>query len=156
MKSRSKQKGIVLVEVVVVVSILLIIITGLIFANIAYIKSASYTLKSTKATFLAQEGVEAVKYLRSFGWDTLPSVGVIQYLTFDTTAGWTATTSEEKIGDFYRYFILENVNRDGNDDIASSGTLDPNTKKLTINVSWPGATGTTTREIQTYITNFLE
>jgi len=159
MKNRSKESGVVLVEAIVVASILLIVATGLIFANIAYITSASFTLSSTKATFLAQEGVEVVKYIRTSGWeDGIENLtdGTTYYLSFSPTAWATTTTQEIVDGKFYRSFVVEEVLRDVNDDIASSGTADSNTKKLTVDVSWLGKTGTTTRTIQTYITNFLE
>ena len=160
MNTKSKQRGVVLIEVVIASSILVIIASGLVAANIVYIKTASFTLSSTKATLLAQEGVEAVKYIRTSGWDT--SVGALStgskhYLSFATSTFWTTTTTEEIFDEkFYRSFVVEDVLRDVNDDIASSGTLDPNTKKLTVGVSWFGNTGTTTKEIETYITNFLE
>ena len=159
MEKRATQKGIVLIEVVIVVAILLMVATGLIFANVVYIKTGSFTLSSTKATLLAQEGVEAVKYIRTSGWDSnidSLTTGTTYYLAFEPSA-WSATSTEEVIdGKFFRSFVLDNVDRDSDSDIASSGTLDSNTKKLTVSVSWVGMTGTTTKQIETYITNFLE
>ena len=155
-----RQKGIVMIEVVIVVSILGVVTVGLIFANIIYLKTASFTLASTKATLLAQEGVEAVKYIRSGGWDTKIGAltsGETYYLSFSTSTMWSSTTTEEVIdGRFFRSFVIEDVDRDADDDIASVGTNDPYTKNLTVSVSWPGATGTTTKQIETYITNFIE
>lgn len=151
-------KGIVLTEVVVVVSILLLIITSLIFANVTYLKTSSYILKSTEATFLAQEGIEAVKYIRSSGWENITglSTGDKHYLSYATTTGWSATSTPEFVGVFSRSFSLEKGYRDSDQDIATSGTEDPNTRKLTVSVVWNGVTGTSTKEISTYITNFLE
>lgn len=158
MYSDDTQKGIVLIEVVIAAAILLIISTGLIFANIAYIKSSSYTLASTKATFLAQEGVEAVKYIRSSGWEEFTTIpeDTPQYLSF-TPSAWATTTPEEVIdGKFYRSFVVESVSRDANDDITTTGTDDPNSKKVTVNVSWRATTGTTTHAVATYITNLFD
>lgn len=157
---KKNHKGIVMIEVVIVVSILGIVTVGLIFANIIYLKTASFTLASTKATLLAQEGVEAVKYIRSGGWDTKIGTltsGATYYLSFSTSTMWSSTTTEEVIdGRFLRSFVIEDVDRDADDDIAQTGTNDPDTKSLTVSVSWPGATGTTTKQIETYITNFIE
>jgi len=51
--------------------------------------------------------------------------------------------------------VVEDVGRDGNDDIvASGGTPDPNTKKVTATVSWTESTQSKQVVLTTYITNF--
>jgi predicted O-linked N-acetylglucosamine transferase (SPINDLY family) len=48
------------------------------------------------------------------------------------------------------------VNRDANDDIASSGTLDARTKKISITVSWAVSDATTTsKTLDFYISDIF-
>ena len=48
---------------------------------------------------------------------------------------------------------VNSVNRDINDDISTTGTLDPGTLKITSEVSWFDRGGTTTKVFETYITD---
>ena len=58
---------------------------------------------------------------------------------------FTVISGEESFdisgSNFIRYFYVENVNRDANGNIVSSGgTEDPSTQKITVTVTWPGTT----------------
>lgn len=151
-------KGFGLIEIVVGVSIVSICLFGLAAISELSLKSMGEALKSTKASFLLEEGMEAVKILRDAGWSQNLAVitpGEKKYLNFNG-AGWQLNSSNLYIDDiFERSFVLENVYRDSNDDITLSGTLDPDIRKITVSVAWYGRKGTTTKEITGYIANLF-
>ncbi len=117
------------------------------------------TLHTTQATILAQEGIEAVRILRNASWSnniaTL-SPGATYYPSF-SGATWTLQASSPGLINniFTRSLIAENVLRDLNNDIAASGTPDPNTKKISLTMTWQEHGQAKTIVVMTYITNIL-
>lgn len=114
---------------------------------------------STQGGFLLEEGSEGLRMLRDISWSNVSSMATSTpyYLNFSTsTNAWSATTTSSMIDGFFKRTIVPSgVYRDSNDDIAGSGTLDPGTKKFTINVSWWNGVATTTRSLVLYLTNLL-
>ncbi len=78
------------------------------------------------------------------------------YLDFVNSA-WALTTTLLLIDSkFSRTVTFSAVGRNSSSDIvASGGTSDPNTRKVTVVVSWPLGGITATRSIETYITNIF-
>lgn len=152
------QKGFGLVESIVATSIVAIFIVVLSSINTLYIKTASNQSSNIEAAFLAEEGIEAMRFARDESWTSkiapLTS-GVNYYLAFTGTT-WQATTTPVNIGIFDRRIIINNVSRDSSDNIVSSGgTLDANTKKITSKVSWVNRGATSTETVSTYLTNLF-
>jgi hypothetical protein len=149
-------RGISLVEVIVGSAIVLFVVLAVVQTYNIYISFALGNQNNTRANFLLEEGVETLIYLRDDSWTSN-----ISSLTNDTTyylyfngSTWTSTTTPQYIDtDFLRSFVLESVNRDSNDDIAVSGSIDTNIKKATVTVSYWQGHATTTKSISTYITN---
>ncbi len=112
-----------------------------------------------QASFLAEEGIEAVKFMRDDSWSSNIAVltsGTPYSLAFNGTV-WEATTTISFIGgQFDRRVSFEDVNRDGSGDIIEIGSLDLNTRKVLVVVSWQKDTSTTTREITTYVSNIFD
>ena len=156
--SKKTQNGFGIAEIVVAVAIIALSIFGLLTVASVSLKTLRNNTTNIQAAFLLEEGVEAVKILRDSGWiaNIVPlNAGTNYYLTFNGVT-WKATTTNIFIDNFYeRKFVLSNVNRNGNDDIVASGTLDLNTKKITVSVSWLSQTGTTTKNISTYMTKLF-
>jgi len=160
LKITKNQKGLSLVEVIIATSIIVIFLTALIGAYSLYLNLSLSNLQKVRATFLAVEGIEAVKILRDTEWSSQigPIVsGTDHYIDF-TGGTWVATTSALMIDNFFeRVFVLSDVNRDASSDITESGgTLDPNTKKVTVTVSWNDKGATSTKVISTFITNLFQ
>ena len=152
-----KHRGFGLVEVLIGAAILSAFISAIVLAFQYFLTQSFDSVDNVQASFLAEEGIEAVKFIRDQGYveyiATLDT-DTPYFLAYDQT--WNATTTKETYidGMFERSFVLHDVYRDGSDDIAESGSLDPNTKEVTVFVSYAGRSGTTTTLLSTYITNF--
>ncbi len=154
-----KEKGFSLIEIVIASSIFLLAVTTIFSSYAIALKS---TLKNTaylQSAFLAEEGNEALKNMRDFGWATHIgnlTVGTSYRLAW-TSGRWQATTTNTFIdGKFDRTFVLSTVGRDGSNNIVSSGgTTDVNTKKVVVSVSWNDGGATTTKTMESYVSNIF-
>ncbi len=127
-----------LVEVLVAVSI----ITLSVIAATAVAQKSVYVsrqaLHVSQASYLLEEGAEAVRIVRDNGWSNLSALapGTDYYPVF-SGGTWTLSTTPATIGIFTRKINIANVNRDNaTSDIAGTGTDDPGTKMFTVTVSW--------------------
>ena len=154
-----KNKGSMLIEVIVATALISILMLALVSVAQKSLDLSERSLKQVQASFLLEEGVEAVKTVRDNSWTNISSVttGVNQYLSFDTgTNTWSLSSTPSTIDNvFTRTIVVDAVYRDGTDDIASSGTVDPNTKKVTVNVSWLSSFGTVNKSISFYIVDLF-
>lgn len=159
---RDRNSGSGMVEILVAIFIFTIVLGSLITASNQYLTGAGDNLKSAKAAYIAEEGVEAIKIIRDTDWDTVAALSnnTNYYLYWNTSSStnntWYATTTSSLVDtSFTRTFTLEAVYRDSNGKIQQSGTLDVNTRKLTVTVSWSARSATTTKSLSTYITNII-
>ncbi|HEY4516604.1 MAG TPA: hypothetical protein VJG64_01515 [Candidatus Paceibacterota bacterium] len=151
--------GFVLIEALVASAIVAVVLAGVIGALLLTLRAALGNNAKVQSAFLAEEGLEAVRILRDDSWSAniaTHSSGVDFYLAFDGTT-WRATSTNAFIDNtFERAVVLEDVYRDGSHDITESGgTLDNNTKKITVSVSLLDHGATTTRALSTYLTNMF-
>lgn len=160
MKRKIKNKsGFGLVEIIVGISIVSVSLFGIFlifqFSSSIMQKSA----KNIRVAFLLEEGVEAVRLMRDSSWeDNIDSLAppVNYYFNFREN-NWHLSSENVYIDDFFeRKFTVENVYRDINDNIAESGIIDPNTKKINVYVSWQEKNSTTTKNISFYLTNIFD
>ncbi|MDO8604744.1 MAG: hypothetical protein Q7K40_05130 [bacterium] len=122
------------------------------------IRVSRSTATTVQASLLLEEGVEIARIFRDSGWTNVgsPANGTIYFLNFNGTKWATSTTNTYIDGTFERTVRFDDVYRNGSDDIvATPGTLDPNTRKATVSVSFWNLTATTTRTIETYLTNIF-
>lgn len=151
-------KGFGIVEIIVGAAIISFAFFGLMNTANLSLKVLHENSRDLKAVFLLEEGAESVKILRDEDWNNIAAlvIGTDYYLEFDGEI-WNSTTTNVFIDDFFeKKFIFEDVYRDSNDDISVSGTLDPNTKKTAVSVSWRGRNGTTTKSVSFFISNIFE
>ena len=150
--------GIGLIEAVAGISIVSIFIFSLMLATQLSKKSVGESVRNIQASFLLEEGVDAVKIFRDTSWSSGIGnliAGQNYFFSYNGTT-WVSTNNNVYIDEiFERKFVLNNVYRDANDDIAPSGMLDSGTKKATIGVSWLGRTGTTTKSAFFYLTDLF-
>jgi hypothetical protein len=154
------KSGFSLVEAIVGVAIITITIGSLVVTYNFYTKAGLGAAGGIQAGYLLEEGAEVLAFWRDAGWTA--NIGSLAasstyYFEWKNNDSWAATTSNRFIdGVFQRSFILENVKRDGNGNIVSTGgNPDAGTKKATISVAWFGRQGTTTKSVSTYITNLF-
>lgn len=155
----SNQNGLALVEAVVAVGASLAVLLGILGVFAFILKSSLNNSAKVQASYLAEEGLEAVRILRDNGWNAnIASVqtGTPFYLAFDGST-WQATTTNNYVNNlFERQVVLDNVYRDSNQNIVTNGgTLDPNTKKATVSVAWSSHGATTTETLMTYFSNIF-
>ena len=113
--------------------------------------------------FLGEEGLEAARFLRDSSWQANISgltPGINYYILFDKiNSAWSIAASAPAPidGVFYRTLTVENVFRDSDDNIVSSGgTVDPDTKKINIEIAWQGRGATSTILLSTYLADLFE
>lgn len=134
-----------------------VMLIAIIQAFTAYEYAQSRQESAVKGQLLAEEGIEALKFVRNTGWGSLSSIplNTTRYLYFSGSA-WTVTTTPEVIdGSFYRSLSDKSVSRDGSSNIvASGGTVDPNTLLFTVNVAWSTRGATSTDSYSDYFLNY--
>jgi hypothetical protein len=149
--------GLSLVEVVIGTAISLIVIIGLVSAFTQFFKLSLSNIRNLQASLLAEEGIEAVKFLRDKGYSTYIKnldASTNYYLAFGDF--WEATTTATSTGGlFYRTVRFEELTRDANKEIASSGTLDQDSKKVTVSVAFLAGGATSTKSISAYVMNIF-
>ncbi len=121
------------------------------------VAGANFKLRSA---FLAEEGIEAVRIIRDLGWaaNIAPLASNSNYYLQFAGGVWTLTAlSQPKVdGIFDRRVVFSAVNRDASDNIVSSGgVLDPDTKKVTVDVAYNNRGRVATTTVSIYITNFF-
>lgn len=159
----SKAAGFGVIEVLVAATIISTVIFSLFNVFVLANRLSEEAGSKIKANFLAEEGLEAVRYLRDASWQANLSglsAGTNYYLAFDDIASrWSIVSSDPGAidGVFTRIVTAGNVSRDSNDNIVTSGgTNDPNTKKINVQISWMvrGATASTT--LSTYLADIFK
>ncbi len=156
--NRKSNNGFVLIEVVVACSIISVITFGIFSAAKNGINLSTGALRQTQASYLLEEGAEAMRSIRDANWTNISglTLDTTYYLSYNTNNNiWTLTQTPSTIDYFTRTVILSAVYRNGTDDIASSGTLDTGTKKVTVNVSWASSSGTSSKSLSFYIANIF-
>lgn len=152
------KRGFGLIEIVIGSAVLS---TALLSISAYYqqaIRVSRSTATTVQASYLLEEGVEVARIFRDMGWSNIsaPPDGTSYYLTFNGTKWATSTTNTYVDGIFERTMRFDNVNREmGTEDIVPLGTQDPNTRKVTVAVSFWNLTATTTRAIEVYLTNIF-
>lgn len=157
---KNHKKGMSLIEVVIAAAI---IGGSIVFIMGIYASLSSLSFRNTariQSAMLAEEGIAALKTMRDAGWSSR-----IASLTVGTTyrlnwsgSYWQATTSAALIDDqFDRTFVLSSVSRDNidSDIVTSGGTVDSNSRKVTISVSWLDGGATTTKSLESYLFNIF-
>ncbi len=147
-----------MVEVLVMVFIASFAIFVVWKIYVLYIKISLANPATFQASFLAEEGIEAVKFMRDSNWTSNIATlipGTHYTLTFNGSAWGVTTVPSFILGRFDRRVTVSNVSRDASGNISESGTPDPNTKKILVEVSWWKDTATTTSQITTYVSNIF-
>jgi len=116
--------------------------------------------RTTEATSFAEESIEVVRVLRDENWTTNIAAltsGTTYYPVISTDKWTLTTTNPGVINNLYtRTVVVEDVGRDANHDILSSGgTPDDNTKKVTSTITWTENGRNKQVVLEAYVTNIL-
>lgn len=158
--NKNPNSGLTLVEVLIATSVILVFLLAFSSVHNLYLKTAFSNGEVIKATELAEESLEVVRFLRDSSWNTniAPlSLDTDYYLVFEG-GEWQVTTTEALIDSlFERVVTLSAVYRDdvSADIVSGGGTLDPSTLLVASSVSWSRGGATTTKSISTYVTNIF-
>jgi Tfp pilus assembly protein PilV len=157
MKKNSLCKGFMMVEIMVAVSLVTISMLAAMSVAQKSVYVSRQAFHATQASFLLEEGAEAVRILRDNAWTNISGLttGANYYPTFAGGA-WTLSSTANTVGIFTRKVSIASVNRDNTTkDISGAGTNDPNTKLVTVTVSWLEGGVTITKTLQFYIINIF-
>ena len=153
-----KNRGITIVEILVVITIIVISLLGFSQLSTFSFRVIQHNEKQTRALNLAQETIEVVRNIRDESWDNISSLtmGTDYYpVKSGLPPKWSLSPGSEAMNGFTRGVALQEVMRDANDDIIESGGInDPNTKKVSVVVLWEEGGNTRQVELATYITNW--
>lgn len=155
---RKEKSGFGLVEMLIGASALSVALLSIASFFQITMRASRTTQAAIQGDYLLEEGVEALKIFRDLSYTNnfLKASTSTSYYYVWNGANWATSTTYTLIdGKFERSFTLADVQRDASSDIAPVGTYDPDIKLATVSVSWADASGTTTRSIQTYITNIF-
>jgi len=155
------KKGISIIEILVVIAIIITALSSLLGLASFSLGVSTLIKQTNQANNLSQEVMEAVRNFRDgTSWD-IDGLGKLATSTdyYPQATGspskWQLVQGTENIDGFTRKVVFEDVMRDSNSNIVESGgTNDPNTKKVTVTVSWEERGRDHKLEIFTYLTNW--
>jgi Tfp pilus assembly protein PilV len=143
------------IEVLVAVGIFVIISVTALSAIIGATNIGRLTKEQTQAAQFAQQGYEASVSIKNNDWTNLVN-GTHGLSSAGSQWSFSGGSDVDSSGKFTRTILIESVNRDANNVIVNSGgTVDENTKKITINVAWnPSPTRSNDVTYVSYLTNW--
>lgn len=130
-----KLKGFSLVEILLAITVFAIFSVGLLSLALDTSNRDAGTNLKIQALAYAQEGIEATRNIRDRAYLLLTNGD--HGLSFNAGV-WSFGPAPETVDSFFeRSVTIEDVYRDGSDNIVTEGgTLDPDTKKVTSEVAW--------------------
>jgi hypothetical protein len=151
-----RQKGSMMIEVLVVSTIIVASVLAALIVAQKSIYLSRQSLHQSQAAFLLDEGAEATRILRDNGWAGVSGLtpATDHYISF-SGGTWTFSTTPSSVGIFTRKITPSLAYRDGSQNLAPSGTLDNQTRLITVTVSWADAGETFTKTLQFYLTDLF-
>lgn len=163
--------GISIIELLVGASILTMSLSALLGFLVFAFSTASLVKQQTQAITLAEGALEALKNFRDgTAWNVddpqnqydglgKAQTGVVYHMgvSGDTPPRWQLLSGIETAGMFTRSIVLENAQRDVNNNIVTAGGIDdPDTRKVTVTVSWQAKTTPQEVALVSYFTNWKQ
>lgn len=153
-------RGFSIVEIVIGTAMLSMVLVSISGYYKKVLDVSQNTTLHIQSGYLLEEGFESIKLLRDQSWASkiAPLSTTTTYYFYWNGSNWTATSTKQIVENtFVRSFAITDVKRDGSSNIASAGTYDAGTKKVTISVVWQkkGGGSMATDTAETYITNLF-
>jgi len=124
------------------------------------LRVAAEDINQIEALYFAKSSLEQARAARDENWANINALvrGSAYHFEADTSSPpkWAPVSGNQTIGRYAIQIVLSNVYRDAiSDDIVSAGgVLDPETLKITSNVSYPIRGGIKQIEIYEHLANF--
>ncbi len=158
-------KGMSLIEILIVISIITIGLVYLLGMFSFSLRIAGSEQKLTRANFMAQEAMEGVRNFRdetTWGENGLDTLNVSTFYHLEKTGSppkWTLSPDTKTINGFTQKIVVDNVRRDLYDNklnniVENGGTLDSDTRKVTVTISWLERGKSKEIELITFFTNW--
>lgn len=154
-----------LVEAFIAVMVISIAFALLLDVGALSVKISTLIQQNSQANFLLKEEMEIARTFRNGTTWANGGLGTVgtgnanpYHFTLDTSVSpnaWILTSGTETVGIFTRQIVFDKVSRDDSSNIESvynASHDDPNTRKITVTVSWPQKTMT----LVTYLTNWKQ
>lgn len=135
-----QERGITIVEIIVIVAVILIAFVGVLQLEAFSIRSRDASRFEVQASFLAEEALEAIRTMRDDSWSG--NIGPLSdgttYYLIKSSSSWSLDTSDPGLllEEFTRKIVFETAERDSDDNIVDSGTADEDTKIVTVTLEW--------------------
>lgn len=150
-------KGFSLVEIILAIALFAIFSFGAIGVVLQGMEANRLSTEQTVALEYASEGLEAARSIKNQSFAALVNTAATGITKNGTSWGFNGANNLFS-NRFDRVITVTDVQRDGNGNIvASGGTVDPNTKKITSTVSWTvSGTRNDTVSLSTYLSNWSQ
>jgi len=160
MKNKFKKlTGFATIEILIASTVVSVALIALTLATQKAVDLSTVAVEKVQAGFLLTEGAEAIKLIRDNNWTTILALSENTNYYFSWSgSSWTITTTPvASISGFTRSFVVNDVYRNGSDDIDpdDSGTIDPDVNLIIISVSWVKGGATFTETLPFYVTNLF-
>ena len=151
------RKGQSLVEVLIAIAVGIIMVVGAITAVVPSLRIQGNSVHVQVATAFGKELLDNVRVFAESNWSALAALSTssaVHYYLNASSSPFTTSTGDQVIAvgttTYTRYFYLSEAQRNGSGMIvASGGTADPSTRKVTVTYQWTwGPTST----MVTYLT----
>ncbi|MEK7195391.1 MAG: hypothetical protein AAB655_01715 [Patescibacteria group bacterium] len=148
-----------LIEVLIAITVGVFLVIAAATVIVPSLKINTQAGRVQTGSALAKELMDNIRVWAERDWHNvlgLSTSSVYHYRISTSSSPFSAVLGDELVMvsglQFRRYFYLDDARRDSNDSIiASGGSYDPSTKKITVIYSWPqGATNS----LQFYVTRF--
>jgi hypothetical protein len=133
----SKNKGQMLIELLLTIGLLAIIFPAILTGIIASREGKPQHIQRDQAVTLLKETEQAVRSVRDMGWTNIATFSATPLHPVISSSHWALVTGSETIDTLTRQIIISDVYRDTDGKITESGgTIDPSIKKITTTISW--------------------
>lgn len=130
-------RGSMLVELLLTMGLAAIIFPALLTGMLASREAKPQQVQRMKALMLLKETEQAATSVKDLDWTTFASFSATPLHPVINSGKWTLIPGTETINGLTRQLVINDVYRDTNGAIATSGgILDPSTKKITSTISW--------------------
>lgn len=148
------ESGQSLIELLIAIAIAAILLPALLTGFVTSREGKVGDNKRIQAATVLKETEEATRSIREKGWPTFATNGTFHPII--SSSSWSLASGADTTNGFTRQLVISDVLRNSSGVIvASGGTVDPSTKKVTITVSWtsPVADSVTS---SLYLTRYLD